>query len=218
MLQQPHIEHPREGDAIRPRRPSRPTQACTGQCPRGTRAGSPSGRSRPCPSRGRRWRRSRVSGCNENCRDRHHAAVTPRPSAGACLTRCKPTHLEGVVATDGAGGRSKGVGGAEHGTAGLDGVKALPDHADNGAREHVLDERGEEGLGREVGVVLLEVLLGGSSELEGDELEAALLEAGDDLADEAALDAVGPGVSVKGDGGDTPASKDGQESTYLIMM
>jgi hypothetical protein len=43
--------------------------------------------------------------------------------------------------------------------------------------------------------VLLEVLLRGGGELEGDELEAALLEAGDDLADEAALDAVGPGVS-----------------------
>jgi hypothetical protein len=35
--------------------------------------------------------------------------------------------------------------------------------------------------------VLLEVLLGGSDELDGGELEAAVLEAGDDGADETAL-------------------------------
>jgi hypothetical protein len=35
--------------------------------------------------------------------------------------------------------------------------------------------------------VLLEVLLGGSNELDGGELEAAVLEAGDDGADETAL-------------------------------
>lgn len=40
--------------------------------------------------------------------------------------------------------------------------------------------------------MLLEVSLGGLGDLEGDELEAALLEAADDLADESALDAVGP--------------------------
>jgi hypothetical protein len=53
-----------------------------------------------------------------------------------------------------------------------------------------LDHTGEEGLVLEVGVVLLEVLLGRGSELEGSDLEAALLEAGDDLTDETALDAV----------------------------
>lgn len=44
--------------------------------------------------------------------------------------------------------------------------------------------------------MLLEVSLGGLGDLEGDELEAALLEAADDLADESALDAVGPVQSV----------------------
>ena len=39
-------------------------------------------------------------------------------------------------------------------------------------------------------LTLLEVLGGGVNELERDELEAALLEAADDVADEAALDAV----------------------------
>ncbi len=33
-------------------------------------------------------------------------------------------------------GKGEGVGGAKHGSAGLDSVKALPNHADDGAREH----------------------------------------------------------------------------------
>lgn len=97
--------------------------------------------------------------------------------------------LESVVATDGAGDGVLGVGGAEHNAARLDGIESLPSHADNGAGKHVLDERREERLGREVLVVLLEVLLGRRGELEGNELEATLLEARDNLADEAeALD------------------------------
>jgi hypothetical protein len=54
----------------------------------------------------------------------------------------------------------------------LDGVTSLPDHTDDGARVHVADETGEEGLGREVGVVLLEVVLAGGSHLQADELES----------------------------------------------
>lgn len=49
------------------------------------------------------------------------------------------------------------------------------------------NQTGEEGLVGQVGVVLLEVLLGGSGELDGSELEAAALEAGDDGADKATL-------------------------------
>ena len=51
-------------------------------------------------------------------------------------------------------------------------------------RGHVLDEAREEGLFLEVGVVLLEVSLAGRDELHGGELEAAALEARDDLTDE----------------------------------
>ena len=51
--------------------------------------------------------------------------------------------------------RREGVGRAEHDTAGLDGVKALPDHRDDGASSHVLDEAGEEGLALEVSVVCI---------------------------------------------------------------
>ena len=93
----------------------------------------------------------------------------------------------GEVTTDGAGLGSKGVGGTEDDTAGLDGVTALPDHGADGAGGHVGNETGEERLAGEVGVVGLEVLLGGGDELDGGKLEAALLEALDDGADQAAL-------------------------------
>jgi hypothetical protein len=49
------------------------------------------------------------------------------------------------------------------------------------------DQSGEEGLAGKVGVVLLEVLLSGADELDGSKLEAAVLEAGDDGANQAAL-------------------------------
>lgn len=94
----------------------------------------------------------------------------------------------GEVTTDGARGGGKGVGGAEEDTAGLDGVTALPDHGADGARGHVGNETVEEGLALEVGVVGLEVLLGGGDELDGGKLETALLEALDDGADQAALE------------------------------
>jgi hypothetical protein len=47
------------------------------------------------------------------------------------------TDVNGEVATDGARGGGSGVGGTEKGTAGLDGVAALPDHGADGARVHV---------------------------------------------------------------------------------
>lgn len=45
--------------------------------------------------------------------------------------------IEGVVTTDGAGSRGKGVGGTKDGAAGLDGITALPDHGADGAGAHV---------------------------------------------------------------------------------
>ena len=51
------------------------------------------------------------------------------------------------------GSRGKRVSSAEHDTAGLDGIETLPDHGDDGARGHVLDEAREEGLALEVSVV-----------------------------------------------------------------
>ena len=49
------------------------------------------------------------------------------------------------------------VGRAEHDTASLHGVKALPDHGDDGASGHVLDKAGEEGFALEVSVVCMYV-------------------------------------------------------------
>jgi len=108
-------------------------------------------------------------------------------SQSRLLNKKQSTTYNGEVTTNGTRGRGEGVGGSEEDTAGLDGVAALPDHGADGAGGHVGDEAGEEGLAGEVGVVGLEVLLGGGDELDGGELEAALLEALDDGADQAAL-------------------------------
>ena len=105
------------------------------------------------------------------------------------MALCKPSHVQ--VTADGAGGRGERVRGTEQSAALLDHVLALPDHGHNGARGHVLDQAGEERLALEVGVVLLQVVFAGVHELHGHELEAAVLEALDDLADESALDTVG---------------------------
>ena len=69
----------------------------------------------------------------------------------------------------------------------LDGVLALPDHGDDGSRVHVLDETREELLVAEVSVVLLEVLVARGAQLHGNKLEAAVLEARDDGANETTL-------------------------------
>lgn len=77
---------------------------------------------------------------------------------------------EGKVTSDGTGGGLQGVGSAQDGSTGLDGVQTLPNHTDDGARVHVLDESGEEGLVLQVLVVLLQVLLTGGAHLQADEL------------------------------------------------
>lgn len=101
------------------------------------------------------------------------------------------TDVDGEVATDGSGGRVERVGGAEKDTAGLDGVLAFEDDADDGAGSHVLDKAGEELLTLEVLVVLFEVLLRGVHHLERCNLVATVLKALDDLSDNTALHAVG---------------------------
>jgi hypothetical protein len=53
--------------------------------------------------------------------------------------------------------------------------------------KHTGNKSGEEGLGGQILVVLLEVLLAGAGELDGGELEATVLETLDDGADESTL-------------------------------
>nr|ACR37506.1 unknown [Zea mays] len=66
-----------------------------------------------------------------------------------------PANVDSKVATDGAGLRSQGVGGANDLAASCDDALALPDHGHHRARDDVVHEALEEGLGGEIGVVLL---------------------------------------------------------------
>ena len=59
----------------------------------------------------------------------------------------------GAIAQPRTGRRRERVGSTEHDAAGLDGIKTLPDHGNDGARGHVLNETREEGLALEVSVV-----------------------------------------------------------------
>jgi len=99
-------------------------------------------------------------------------------------------NVNGIIEADGAWSRGKWVGGTEDEAASLDDLAALPDHGDNWARGHVTDETWEEGLVLQVLIVLLEVLLGGRDHFDGDELEATLLEAGNNVTDKSTLDTV----------------------------
>jgi hypothetical protein len=71
------------------------------------------------------------------------------------------------------------------------GVATDTHHGDDGAGGEVVDQAGEEGLLGQVLVVLLSKLLGGPDDLDANELVALLLEALDDLANDATLDTVG---------------------------
>lgn len=100
------------------------------------------------------------------------------------------TDVDGVVAADGTWGGGEGVGGSEKDTAGLDGITTFPNHGADWSATHVLDESWEEWLGGEILVVLLEVLLAGSHQLDSGKLVSASLESRDDRANESTLDAI----------------------------
>lgn len=69
--------------------------------------------------------------------------------------------LDAEVATDGTRQRVGGVGGTEHLAAGLDHIQTLPNHGDDWAGVHVVDQSGEEGAAGQISIVLLQQLLGG---------------------------------------------------------
>ena len=101
------------------------------------------------------------------------------------------THVATEVTADGAGGRLQGLNGTHHLAGNGNDVVALPDHGDDGGGAHEAGEAGVELLPLVLGVVLLQQLHGGHHHLQTDELEALLLEAGDDLTDMSALDTIG---------------------------
>lgn len=103
-------------------------------------------------------------------------------------------NINGVVESDGTGGGLQRVGSTENVSALLDNILTLPNGGKNGAGLHVLEQRGEEGLLLEVGVVLSEELLVGVGKLDGDKLETSLLESVEDRSDESSLDTVGLGL------------------------
>ena len=72
-----------------------------------------------------------------------------------------PPNLDAEVPADGARLGVPGVSLAQHDASRLDHVESLPHHGHHGAGGHVLDQAGEEGLGLEVLVVLLQVGLAG---------------------------------------------------------
>ncbi len=106
--------------------------------------------------------------------------VTEKGGTRVCSRRHEPD-IDGEVAADRADGRLGGIGLTEKLTTSKNHTLTLPDHADNGARRQELGQATEERLGREVRIVGLGILQGGGLELEGNELEALILEALNDL-------------------------------------
>lgn len=97
---------------------------------------------------------------------------------------------DAVISSDGSGVGIERVSGSEDLSSGGDCGFSLPNHADNGAGEHVFDECGEEGPCGEVGIVSLEMLAGRLHELECSEVVTSLLEAGDDGSHQSSLHTV----------------------------
>ena len=102
-----------------------------------------------------------------------------RPTSMEKSPRIEPgADCSGFVAPSIALCASNGPGLRRYAPTLLDDVLALPNHGDNRSASHVLDQSREERLGRQVGVVLLEVLDRGVNELKRNELVTTLLEAG----------------------------------------
>jgi len=93
-----------------------------------------------------------------------------------------PAQINSEIPTNGARSASQRVSLAKDATTSLDGVLSGEHQAHDGAAGHEGDEAGEEGFGGKVGVMLFEVGFAGRGELGGEELVAALLETGDNLA------------------------------------
>lgn len=101
-----------------------------------------------------------------------------------------PTDVDAVVPTKRPRLRRQRVGGADHLAPRLHHLLPLPYHRHHGPGRYVLDQAREERLGRQVSVVLLRERLLDVDHLQGAEVVPLRLEALDDLAHEASLDAV----------------------------
>ena len=68
-------------------------------------------------------------------------------------------NLDAVVPTNGTRERCSGVSLAQHNATSFDNVEAFPDHRDNGAGVHVLDDVREETFAGEVTIMLFQKIL-----------------------------------------------------------
>lgn len=98
---------------------------------------------------------------------------------------------DAVVAADGAGLGFEAEGGAHHFAGDVDDAFALEGEDDDGGGGHEADEAVVEGFAFVGGVVFGGEFFGDHHEFHADDLDALFLEAGDDFADEGALDGVG---------------------------
>jgi len=99
--------------------------------------------------------------------------------------------IDAKVASDGSWQRLLRIRLSHHHATRLSRVLPLPYHGDDGTGRDKVDEFVVERFILQVDVVLLYVLFRSLHELHSDELEAALFESLDDVADESALDSVG---------------------------
>lgn len=79
---------------------------------------------------------------------------------------------------------------AHHGARYAHHIGAFPDHSADGAAGQELAEASKEGSGGVFLIMLFNKVLRGYKELHGNKFEAPTLEAGDDLTDKTALDAI----------------------------
>jgi len=98
--------------------------------------------------------------------------------------------VDSIVTTDGTWWGCERVGGTEESTTGLDGITALPDHGADRSAAHILYKSWEEWLGREILIVLLEVLLAWGAQLDSSKLVATGFESSDNGANKSTLDAI----------------------------
>ncbi len=94
-------------------------------------------------------------------------------------------NLNAEITTDGARQALSGIGLANKATSALDGILALPDHRNNGARREEVHQAREEGLALQVRVVSLCEILGWVDDLDRNQLVALALKAADDLTNKA---------------------------------
>ena len=94
------------------------------------------------------------------------------------------------VTSDGSGVGLEGIGGTQKESASGNHTSAFPDHADDGARKHVLDEGWEETFVGEISIMFLEEFFRRGHLFEGQEEVSSFFEAGNDLANESPLNAI----------------------------